>query len=263
MKSYYTKYPQLKNLLGKVPDEIIKNELRDKVPVFEYYASLAQDIICPVFLSDVFPQDAERGRITLDNFLGQWGNITVEEICKICLIAVWLKPLAVFEFGTFNGMTTKQFALNTHADCKIYTLDIPPQQSTDLSLGEIDGYLAQKKDFFHFDVGYYFKGDLCESKIIQLWGDSTKIDFSSFQGQFDIVFIDAGHTYPYVKADSENAFEMIRPGGVIIWHDYMQVLHPDVTRLLYEYAISGLKIHQLRSTSLAVYYDKGLQDARP
>jgi len=34
---------------------------------------------------------------------------------------------------------------------------------------------------------------------------------------------------------------MIRPGGVIIWHDYMQVLHPDVTRLLYEYAISALK----------------------
>jgi len=61
MKSYYTKYPQLKNLLGKVPDEIIKNELRDKVPVFEYYASLAQDIICPVFLSDVFSARCRKG----------------------------------------------------------------------------------------------------------------------------------------------------------------------------------------------------------
>jgi len=70
----------------------------------------------------------------------------------------------------------------------------------------------------------------------------------------DVVFVDAGHTYPYVKSDTENALSMLRPGGVILWHDYLQVLHPDVTQCLYEYRLAGLPIYHLRGTTLALHY---------
>jgi hypothetical protein len=36
----------------------------------------------------------------------------------------------------------------------------------------------------------------------------------------DLVVVDASHTYAAVFSDSMNAFKMIKPGGVIIWHDY-------------------------------------------
>jgi len=71
-----------------------------------------------------------------------------------------------------------------------------------------------------------------------------------------MVFVDAGHTYRYVKSDTEKALKMLRPGGVILWHDYMQLLHPDVVQCLCEKAEVGLNIGHLRGTSLAVHFKK-------
>jgi predicted O-methyltransferase YrrM len=68
----------------------------------------------------------------------------------------------------------------------------------------------------------------------------------------DLVFIDAGHTYDYVKRDTDQALTMLRPGGVIVWHDCFQVLHPDVTRRLCELAEEGMAIHHFYNTNLAV-----------
>jgi predicted O-methyltransferase YrrM len=36
----------------------------------------------------------------------------------------------------------------------------------------------------------------------------------------DLIFIDAGHEYECVKKDTEEAMAHIKPGGVVIWHDY-------------------------------------------
>ena len=39
----------------------------------------------------------------------------------------------------------------------------------------------------------------------------------------DLIFIDADHTYNAVVNDSNKAMEMLRPGGVLVWHDYTVV----------------------------------------
>lgn len=36
----------------------------------------------------------------------------------------------------------------------------------------------------------------------------------------DLIYIDGGHSYECVKADTEEAEKHINKGGVIIWHDY-------------------------------------------
>jgi len=41
--------------------------------------------------------------------------------------------------------------------------------------------------------------------------------------------------------------------GAILWHDYDQVLHPDVTRCLCDFARGGTEIHHLRNTNLAIH----------
>jgi predicted O-methyltransferase YrrM len=252
----FERYPQLATLRGKVPDEIVEREVEERVARFKEFAVLAKQAIPNVWVSQVFPPEAEQGQIVLEKFLGQWGNITVEEVCKIALIAAWLKPRSVFEFGTYNGMTTFQLALNTPADCKIYTLDVQPDQSSELNVGAYDRCLVEKKGTARFDVGHYFAGTNAAAKITQLWGDSSKIDLSAYHKKVDLVFVDAAHTYPYVKSDTENALKLLRPGGVILWHDYLQLLHADVTQALYEFARAGMCISHLRGTSLAVYRDK-------
>jgi len=257
-KDVFQKYPQLLTLRGKVPDEVVEREVSQKEKLFKKYSSLAQQRIPAVRLCDVFPADLEKGKVTLENFLGFWGNVSIEEVCKIGLIIAWFKPKMIFEFGTYNGLTTLQMAINSPPGCRIYTLDIPPDSAFArlLDIGEIDRCLAVKKGAFNFAVGFYFKGSAFSTKIIQLWHDSLKADLSCYGQQFDIIFIDAGHTYPYIKTDTENALKMLRPEGIIIWHDYLQLLYPDVTHCLYDFSIGGLNIYHLRGTNLALYYKK-------
>ena len=53
-------------------------------------------------------------------------------------------------------------------------------------------------------------------------GDSTSkriIDLVSKMGKYDLIFIDANHTYEYVKKDFENFKPFLEKGGVIGFHD--------------------------------------------
>jgi hypothetical protein len=56
-------------------------------------------------------------------------------------------------------------------------------------------------------------------RIVQIFSDSTKLDFNQF-GVVDLIVIDGGHGYDVVKSDTENALRIInRERGAIIWHD--------------------------------------------
>ena len=66
---------------------------------------------------------------------------------------------------------------------------------------------------------------------MQILLDSANVDFEPFRGKVDFVFIDADHGMSYVKSDSDNAFSMLSPQGVVLWHDYGG-RWPDVARYL-------------------------------
>ena len=252
-------HPQLANLRGRVPDDVIEREVSSKLEAYLRLEPVARSRIPSVRLCDVFGDEVEQAAIRLERFLGQWGNISVEEVCKICLIVSWLRPGRVFEFGTYNGMTTLQIALNAPADCLIYTLDVDPtsDEASRLEIGEIDGFLAQKAGGFVAVVGEYFSGSPQSERIRQILVDSLEFDATPLANTVDFVFVDAGHTYPYVKSDSQKALEMLTPNGVIVWHDYLQLLHPDVTQFLVELESQGHRIQHLRGTNLAVLRNGG------
>ena len=254
--SVFDVYPQFVTLRGKVPDEIVEREVAPKATQFAEISPAARQHIPTVPLANVFPAEIEEGKIQLQHFLGQWGNISVEEVCKIALICSWLRPKTIFEFGTYNGMTTLQLALNSPPDCIVHTLDLDPlsPETAALDVGEIDGFLARKQGAFGLPVGGYFASRPLATKVRQLLGNSLAFDFSPYHHAMDMIFVDAGHTYECVKSDTSAALRMIRPGGVILWHDYMQLLHPDVTRHLVECSLAGYRIFHLRGTHLAVYY---------
>jgi len=93
--------------------------------------------------------------------------------------------------------------------------------------------------FFNFDhiVGVdLFSSNLSGSSLVSnmLWknlvlivGDSTEkrtIDFVDNLAPYDLIFIDANHTYEYVKKDFENYHGFLSKGGVLGFHD---VKNPD------------------------------------
>ena len=57
-------------------------------------------------------------------------------------------------------------------------------------------------------------------KINDVVVQSTTID--TLTEPFDMVFIDASHSYSLVKRDIEIALRLCRPGGTVSGHDYVQ-----------------------------------------
>ena len=251
----FVRYPQLNSLRSLVSDEVIKSEIGSRVSEFEKWLAEAKKLIPMVNLNQVFPADLERGSIRLENFLGHWGNVSIEEVCKICLIVRWLRPKRILELGTYNGMTTLQMALNAPRECTTYTLDLPDYEKNSLPMSKIDKLVATFfLDNFNNVVGRYFarRADL---NIRQLFGNSTRFDYSMIDVPVDLVFVDAAHDYESKCQDSDTAFRLLARPGAILWHNYGDVTCPYVTRCLAEYA-QHYKIWHLRNTYLAVYFSE-------
>jgi hypothetical protein len=98
-------------------------------------------------------------------------------------------------------------------------------------------------------IGIQYQGTAHEGRIRQVLGDSASIDWQMLRPPFDMVFIDGCHYRDYVKADTENALKHIRPGGVIVWHDYGDI--KDVSRVVDETA-RRITVRVIRGTRLAV-----------
>ena len=252
-QSVFERYPQLITLKSLVPDEIVEREIGGHADEFERTFQAARQRIATARLDQIFPSELEKGAIRLENFLGHWGNVSVEELCKICLIVRWLQPRQILEIGTYNGLTTLQMALNAPADCIVYTLDLPEDAQASLTLSDIDTHVAKHlRQKFGTRTGSYFagRGDL---NIRQLLGDSAVFDYVAIGGNVDLVFIDAAHDYANKKIDTENALRLLSSRGVILWHNYGDVSCPQVTRYLLDISTEH-KIWHLKNTTLAVYW---------
>jgi predicted O-methyltransferase YrrM len=63
----------------------------------------------------------------------------------------------------------------------------------------------------------------------------------------DLVFVDGAHTFEYVQNDSQKAWRMLKPGGVVVWHD-CRAQTPDVVRFLLQ---SPYQAARVEGTTLA------------
>ena len=87
----------------------------------------------------------------------------------------------------------------------------------------------------------------------QLFGDSKALDITPWAGKCDLVFVDGSHAYSYVVSDTAKALELVRPGGLVLWHDYLGPRHsPGVYRALNELAAT-LPLVRISGTALAAY----------
>jgi hypothetical protein len=161
----------------------------------------------------------------------------------------------LFEFGTCSGRTTYLWALNSPVDARITTLTLPPDDvqmelSPEMQGNDIQHAISESS----FDR-FVYSDTSVEAKIEQLFQDSATLDTGPYQGKMDLIFVDGGHSYAYVKNDSDKALEMVAPGGMIIWHDYRGRRCKE-TEGVYRYLneLSGTYPLQLvDGTSLVVY----------
>ena len=199
-------------------------------------------------LPEIIP-GIEKTAVVLRKCFPQHGNMTGDEIIVICLLVRWTNPSGIFEFGTFNGNTTLQMALNAPADCAIYTLNLPLDHGgTQLPSSAQDRMVHPR----NAGSGQAFRDEPEQTRITELFGDSATYDYTPYFNRCNFILVDAGHEYNYVKSDTENAFKLLPPeGGVIVWHDFPNA--PGVCAWIEELSTKRT-IYHIRNTRLALTF---------
>ena len=176
----------------------------------------------------------------------------MEETCHLCAMAKCLKARKVLEIGTYDGNTALALAANLDVEGEIVTVDLPPDfelKQQRASLVYSDGFLnLTPRD----QLGRQYRTSPLASRIRQIYGDSAALDWNTFGGPFDLVFIDGCHSEAYVQSDSRNALDHLRAGGLIVWHDYgmLSEVSNVVDRIARE--VADLKVYAIEGTRLAI-----------
>jgi len=178
----------------------------------------------------------------------------------IAALAQGLSAITFFEIGTNRGRTSWTVAVN-NPELAVYTLDIALTASSDdvaLELGTDDRHFFRPGEA----CGEAFRDTPEAARITQLWGDSATFDFSPFEATIDLIYIDGGHSYDYVKSDTENALKVLSPTGTIVWDDYGS--HPGVYQLVNEVAPTlDAPVYHVFGSRMAIYSRQDFVVRRP
>jgi Methyltransferase domain len=198
-----------------------------------------------VMLRDLFPGIESCGSIVVLKPEARVIGFSLDllELVHVLSVVKFRGARSILEIGTFDGFTALNIAANINWEGKVHTVDLPKSEERDSFDNPYAPYL----------VGSKFAREPEAAKIEQLWADSTKADWQSFGGPFDMILIDGSHVYPDVKSDGANALRHLRPGGTVFWHDYGHYL--GVSKAIDELARDH-SIAVIKGTRLACFRGK-------
>jgi predicted O-methyltransferase YrrM len=200
------------------------------------------------FTHTAIEEIAPGARFTFQIYHGAQASITLLEGGALVALMARVKARRVFEFGTYKGVSTAQLALNLPDEGRVFTLDLPD---------ELEGGALRVDKPVEIQIakesgkGSLIPEDL-RSKVTFLQADSASFDTAPYRASMDLVFVDGAHSYDYVRNDTAKALELLRPGGVVAWHDCAPN-HRDVVRALRD---SGLPINLVSATTLAFAFKR-------
>jgi len=117
----------------------------------------------------------------------------------------------MLEIGTASGGTLFMFTCIAYPDATIISIDLPG--------GTFGGGYPKWK------IPLYKSFARRQQKVYLILGNShdpaTALKVQKILGKrkIDFLFIDGDHTYEGVKPDFENYSKLVRPGGIIAFHD--------------------------------------------
>lgn len=188
------------------------------------------------------------------------GGMTLLESSILVSLVKLTDAQNLFEFGTFMGATTLLLAENTPPNAHIVTLDLPQDCASHTAHKTQDVLKDGHANDAFLTHTFASQGARCiqradasvQGKVTQVLENSLDLDVNArgYKGQFDFVFVDGGHAYNIVKRDTENAYRMLKPDGVVVWHDYASTIHDEVTTFLDEHS-EGRTIVHVANTMIA------------
>lgn len=131
-------------------------------------------------------------------------------------------PQNIMEIGSFYGGTLWFFIKNNPELKKVIVLDMPIS-AIDERFNEMMVGRAQWNDWIPQNVQFNnYAGNSHDNQLIY------NIKNEHPDNDIDMLHIDADHSYEGVKADYYNFKDMVRTGGMIVFHDVVEI--PEVAK---------------------------------
>jgi len=147
-------------------------------------------------LADLFPNFDERIVSIGQLPSGSWST-PLADVVMLLKIAVCTEPKRLMEIGSYRGSTALFLAQHISPDARIVTIDRHP------------------------DHGEAFRKTSVANMIERRVGETGRAMFAQDQpATYDLIFIDADHSYQSVRNDTELVLPLLSPAGFIVWHDY-------------------------------------------
>ena len=131
------------------------------------------------------------------------------------------------EIGVQRGVYSKAI-LKDNPDIKLYCIDA--WETYTPYKGAVDQKLM---DFWYRDTKRRLSA--FNAEIIKDWSMNAVKKFAD--ESLDFVFIDANHSYDYVKEDISEWSKKVRKGGIVAGHDYVNGLHMNLGGGKTEYGV--------------------------
>jgi predicted O-methyltransferase YrrM len=139
------------------------------------------------------------------------------ELNRFAEIVASICPKRVLEIGTFQGGTLCILARLSAPDATIISIDLPG--------GKFGGGQSKLRSLLYHTLGKLFQ------TIHLIRGDSHSEEVAArvrnITQSLDVLFIDGDHTYEGVKHDFLSYSPLVRPGGIVAFHDIAE--HPKET----------------------------------
>lgn len=136
------------------------------------------------------------------------------EITKLLALVAKHDPKIIVEIGTASGGTLFLFSQVARNEAKIISIDLP--------FGKYGaGYLRTHAQFFKLFTKdkqelHLLRADSHQESTFNALTDILK------DSKIDFLFIDGDHTYQGVSSDFIKYQELVRPGGIIAFHDIIK-----------------------------------------
>jgi predicted O-methyltransferase YrrM len=182
------------------------------------------------------------------------GGMSFSETVILARVTKTRKPRAIFEMGSYDGLTTAIFILNAPPDARIFSLDLPPGTAGESAV-EVDKNLVASRT-----LGAVPRA-LGLERYTQLICDTMQFDPTPYLESIELGFVDAAHDAEHVRNDTIKMARMLTTEGIIFWHDYggKGVLRPLANYL--ETVGRQCQLYRVPETSLAWAYAKDLKQA--
>lgn len=117
--------------------------------------------------------------------------------------------------GSYDRLTTAVFMLNSSADVRVFSLDLPPDSTEQQATPDSDRELVYSRI-----LGLVPKAALGLDRYTQLFCDSMLFDPAPSANSIDLGLVDAANNAEHVRNDTIKMCAMMSDRGVVFWYDY-------------------------------------------